>query len=473
MRALGAQPGTDFSYSAPLRFSGAPVVWTAAGPAPDAPDIVLLSVDTLRADVAREMQIHARLAAEGAAFLDVQASAPWTLPSLATLQTGLPVSAHGAGRLASGERSGIAAAAPTLAERLARAGYDTAAIVARNANASRSFGFDRGFAVFDYGGDLVARTALPRNTATQAVRPVAVHALVSALPASLTAPAAARLELPLAAGAEGVVERALAVAARRRERPLLLWLHLIDPHRPYRHVQGSTAPPELRERLARLTIAQLRADRLWTTAAGRDALWAAYRYEVAVVDRALVGLLDALPPAGARGRIVALTSDHGEEFLEHGALEHGHTLYQELLAVPLAIAGAGRSTQDGVAGLVDLAPTLLAAAGIPRDGLPGRDLFAGAPESERSYVSRNLLYGDAPEAQVGVRRGRWKLVGSPDGRALYDLERDPEERFDRSAEDPRLAGELAAQGADGGAMGPAVPLGAQDVEALRELGYVQ
>ena len=64
-------------------------------------------------------------------------------------------------------------------------------------------------------------------------------------------------------------------------------------------------------------------------------------------------------------------------------------------------------------------------------------------------------------------------AGACGWRALYDLERDPEERSDRSAEDPRLAGELAAQGADGGAMGPAVPLGAQDVEALRELGYLQ
>jgi arylsulfatase A-like enzyme len=434
---------------------------------------VLLSVDTLRADVAREMRIHARLAAEGAAFSDVQASAPWTLPSLATLHTGLPVGAHGAGRLASGERSGIATSAATLAERFAGAGYDTAAIVARNANASRSFGFDRGFAVFDYGGDLVARTALPRNAASQAQRPVAVHALVSALPARVTAPLAGWLELPLADGAEGVVERALAVAARRRDRPLLLWLHLIDPHRPYRHVQGSTAPPDLRERLARLTIEQLRADRIWRTDAGRDALWAAYRHEVDAVDRALMGLLEALPPAGPRGRIVVLTSDHGEEFLEHGELEHGHTLYQELLAVPLAIAGAGPSTHDGVAGLVDLAPTLLVAAGLPRDGLPGRDLLGDAPQGELDYVSRNLLYGEAAEAAVGVRRGRWKLVSMPGGRALYDLERDPLERSDRSGREKRLVRSLAANAGEQVEMGPAVPLDAQDVEALRELGYVE
>ncbi len=468
-RLAGAALAAAFALAGPLRFSAAPVAWKASGPVPEAPDIVLLSVDTLRADVAREMRIHALLAADGAAFRDVQASAPWTLPSLATLHTGLPVGAHGAGRLASGERSGIAASAETLAERFAGAGYDTAAIVARNANAGRSFGFDRGFAVFDYGGDLVARTALPRNGATQAQRPVAVHALASALPA----PLAAWLELPLADGAEGLVARALAVAARRRDRPLFLWLHLIDPHRPYRHVQGSPAPPDLRERLAHLTIAQLRADRIWKTAAGRDALWAAYLHEVDAVDRALTGLLEALPPAGPRGRIVVLTSDHGEEFLEHGALEHGHTLYQELLAVPLAIAGAGPATHAGVAGLVDLAPTLLVAAGLPRDGLPGRDLFDDAPPGERDYVSRNLLYGKEAEAAVGVRRGRWKLVSMAGDRALYDLERDPQERSDRSAREKRLVRRLAASAGRRAEMGPAVPLDAQDVEALRELGYAE
>jgi arylsulfatase A-like enzyme len=137
------------------------------------------------------------------------------------------------------------------------------------------------------------------------------------------------------------------------------------------------------------------------------------------------------------------------------------------------ISGAGPSTHTAVAGLVDLAPTLLAAVGLPRDGLPGRDLFAAAPGSEPSYVSRNLLYGDMPEAPVGVRRGRWKLVASPGGRALYDLERDPEERSDRSAKDPRLARELAAQAGKRAEMGPALSQGAQDLEALRELGYVE
>ena len=85
---------------------GAPLGWSASGVAPGGPDVVLIVVDTLRADVAREMRTYARLAEEGAAFEQAQASASWTLPSMATLHTGLPVSGHGAGRLAGGGRSG-------------------------------------------------------------------------------------------------------------------------------------------------------------------------------------------------------------------------------------------------------------------------------------------------------------------------------------------------------------------------------
>ncbi len=469
-RLLAALAAGAFALLSPLRFSGAPVAWIATNAAPEAPDILLLSVDTLRADAAGEMEVHARLARDGAVFREVQSAAPWTLPALATLHTGLPVSGHGAGLSILGS-SGIRASAPTLAERLAAAGYDTAAVVARNGFAGRGFGFDRGFAVFDYGCDVVARAALPRNQATCAVRPVAVHALLSFVPPGAVRRVASRLGLPLVDGAEGVVERALSVAARRRDRPLFLWLHFIDPHRPYRHVAGSDVPGELREKLASLSVKELRADPVWRTPAGRDALWAAYRHEIRVLDRELVRLLDALGPPRANGRITVFTADHGEEFLEHGGLEHGHTLYQELLAVPLVIEGAGAGTHGSVAGLVDVAPTLLAAAGLPRDGLPGRDLF-GPEAAAATYVSRNLLYGDAPEDVVGVRRGPWKVIASPTQTALYELETDPHERRNRSAELPELARELGASGVGEAALGPAVPMDAQDVEALRELGYV-
>jgi arylsulfatase A-like enzyme len=456
----------------PIRLlPGAPLGWSAAAAAPDGPDVVLIVVDTLRADVAREMRSYARLAEQGAVFEQAQASASWTLPSMATLHTGLPVSGHGAGRLAGGGRSAIRASAATLAERFAAHGYDTAAVVAGNLNTSPRFGFGRGFAVFDYNGDLIGHHALPVNEGRPAARPVALHALVWAAPEALRAPLAERIGYPLAEGAVGLVDRASLLLAGRRDRPLFLWVHALDPHRPYKHVQSSDLPAPLRERLGRFSIEELRSDSFWSTREGRDALWQAYRHEVARLDRELLRLLDALGPAPPRGRVVVFTSDHGEEFLDHGALEHGHTLYQELLAVPLVVSGVERREETQVAGLVDVAPTLLALAKIPAEGLPGRNLLGAAAPA--TYTAQNLLYGAAPNEHFAVRRGRWKLLSGPAGRALFDLDTDHAESRDRSAERPELAAELLAWDVGPGAAGRAETLEAGEREALRELGYLE
>jgi arylsulfatase A-like enzyme len=189
------------------------------------------------------------------------------------------------------------------------------------------------------------------------------------------------------------------------------------------------------------------------------------------VDRELLRLLDGLGPAPPRGRVVVLTSDHGEEFLEHGRFEHGHSLHQELLAVPLVVSGVEPGEAAEPAGLVDVAPTLLARAGLAHDDLPGRDLLARGGEA--AYVAQNLLYDSSPNAHHAVRRGRWKLIVSPAGSRLYDLEADPAERRDRAGERPALAAELGAWEVGPGAAGPPQSIDRREAEALRQLGYVE
>ena len=139
-------------------------------------------------------------------------------------------------------------------------------------------------------------------------------------------------------------------------------------------------------------------------------------------------------PPGPRGRIVVLTSDHGEEFLEHGGLEHGHSFYQEVLAVPLVVSGVaadnrlGTSAASRVVGVTDIAPALLEAAGGPR-----------SPLSE-AYVSQNPIYGPPPEyserdpSAWAVREGDWKLIRHGPGPEVYDLAEDPGERSDLAEE---------------------------------------
>ena len=443
--------------------------WTAASPAKRAPDIVLLVVDTLRADAAAEMASYRRLARQGVTFRSAQAPSPWTLPSMATALTGVPIEEHGALTQGEWRFAEMDPQVPTLASRLAAAGYDTAAVVGPNPFVRGRFGFDRGFAVYRHAGD-DPRIALPRadGFGHGGARPV-FASLATYL---------GWMGRPPYWSADSLVDRALEVVARRRDRPLFLWVHFFGSHLPYRHADETSLP-----RVTRLALDGARgrgsflAEPSWKTASGRAALWTGYRNEVRHVDRAIGRLLDALGPPAERGRVVVLTSDHGEEFFEHGGFEHGHAVYQEVVAIPLVIAGlpGGRSAGSVEAtpvGLLDLTPTLLAAAGAPEASLPGQDL--ARPVGVRRYTSRNLLYGGGPDDRYAVREGVWKAIVRPDGDPeLYDVERDPGETRDLGQRDREIAAGLVENVPPSVTVQqPAAALSEPEELALRALGYL-
>jgi arylsulfatase A-like enzyme len=430
------------------------------------PDIVLLSVDTLRADVGREMESYRRIAARGAAFTAAQSPAPWTLPSMATLLFGVEMEKHGARRRPDGRFGVIDPGLEGVAARLSAAGYDTAAVVSPNPFVGEHFGFSRGFDLFTHAGREL-RFALPRVTDDWGYGDAQPVFAALAMRLSL-------LGRPLGWDADVLTRRALEIVARPRERPLFLWVHFLDAHLPYRHLATAGLTPEVRRRLEGLSGHQaLLADPFRGSEAGRDALARAYRHEVAQVDAALLRLLEGLGPEPARGRIVVLGSDHGEEFLDHAGLEHGHTLHQELLAIPLAVSGLPGQrpgTHIGTpVGLADLAATLVRRGGANAEGLPGRDLALGL--DARPVVSGNLLYGE-PDAQVAVRESQWKLIRNAEGSVLYDLERDPEERKDIAGAQPEHLARLRAFARVPVKLAsPAPELSREDASALRALGY--
>jgi arylsulfatase A-like enzyme len=239
--------------------------------------------------------------------------------------------------------------------------------------------------------------------------------------------------LPAGAAAGGAREHLADLSSflgeRRPDRPLFVWLHLLDAHLPYRHALGADAlswPDRLAAlRANREQIGEHPSDDALAT------LRAAYDHELAVIDEALTDALAALPPAPF-GRVIALTSDHGEEFGEHDGWEHGHSLHQTLLAVPLlvtrdgapALAPAWGDAPERPASLLDVAPTLLSLAGLPHDGLPGADLTL-PPSAARPLRSGNPLYGELDRA--AVRLGAAKLIASPRAASSYDLHADPDE----------------------------------------------
>jgi arylsulfatase A-like enzyme/Tfp pilus assembly protein PilF len=387
--------------------------------------IVLISVDTLRADHvgcygapdARTPNLDT-IAAEGVRFAAALSPVPLTLPAHATLLSGRDPHAHGV-RHNSIHR--VPPGVPLLAGQLAEAGYATAAVVAARV-LDRRFGLDRGFARYD--DDVAGVAPGPIGFAERS--------------------------------ADEVVDAALAWLATAPER-FFLWVHLYDPHRPY-------APPP-----------------------GFASSFAARPYdgEIAFVDAEIGRLLGAVRERwGDAGLLVVATSDHGESLGEHGELTHGYSLYDATQRVPLLISGPGiapgRTIGEPVS-LADVAPTILALAGAPPlAGASGRDLgpeLRGSPRrADGIYLetlATQLDFGWSP--LLAIRTDRWKLVRAPRPE-LYDLADDPGETRDLAAARPELVAELDAQlerlVAAGSAAPVAVDLDAATRDELHALGYV-
>lgn len=378
----------------------------AAGPVPSPPDLILLSVETVRADQLAlygapvdTMPHLGGLAAEGRWFRQAWSPAPWTLPSMTSLLTGLPPAAHG---VVDGGRA-LPQAAQTLAEQLADAGYETA-FFGVNTLFTAGRGLDQGFATWQAWGSRNGREVIDE------------------------------------------VERFL--AARDPGRPLFLVVHLFEPHCPYeppRPLQERWWPPpdptdvELTpEQFAQLGGCFSLLDPGEVPVLDLDRYRAAYRAELTQADELLARLL---PSVQARPAVVAVVGDHGEGFWEHGDFGHGRTLYQESLAVPLVLSAPGLSPGpvETPVSTQELADTFRRAAGLPL-GAWGRDLL-GTLSPAPVFAETD----DSGHHLAAVRVGEQKLVVDRvgGGAQRWDLSADPGERAPGPA-DPALQATLEA-----------------------------
>ena len=410
------------------RRQGAPAGAQRKGPL----NVLLVTLDTTRADrlgcygyaAARTPRLD-RLAAGGVRFDNAFADAPITLPSHASLLTGLHPFAHGVrnnGNFYLPDRF------ETLATVLGRRGYRTAAFVSAFV-LDRRYGLARGFETYDDRTDEPdASERSPEaerrgdRTALACTRWLDVHASGGAQP------------------------------------PFFVWLHLYDPHEPY------APPPPFRE-----------------TFAGRP-----YDGEVAFADTAMGSVLDSLQRHGLLDRsLVAVVADHGESLGDHGEETHSMFLYEAAIRVPLilwrpGLLPAGRVVASPVR-TVDVAPTILDLLGAPPLAAPGaRSLSSviagrdepGPPVYAETWVPKLYMNGAALRA---LRTERFKLIDAPRPE-LYDVVRDPGETDNRIAADPdtanRLRAELQRLGAAGGAAMSVGPVDGEAAEKLRALGYL-
>jgi len=392
----------------------------------DRPNILLISLDTLRPDhttlygYGRDTSpFLAEFARQGVVFENAFSQSPKTATSHMTIFTGLYPSVHGIENL-SEENRRLSSEIPTLASLLSQAGYRTEA-VAGGGNVSGELGFDRGFDV--YSGSADARDMFQQ--------------------------------------ADGVLSR-LAGASE----PFFVFLHTYEVHDPYvpdpdfaRLYTDPDYAGEIissQDELIELAGGQeywQQYNAYWsrvdpTSSADAQHLRDLYDAEIRFTDELLAAFLQRLASQSVlENTIVVLLSDHGEEFFEHGSVLH-NTLYQEVLQVPLvwrlpAALGVvpGQRIQE-IVRLIDIKPTLLELAGVKiPTHLQGRSLLPlmrGEDQEPRTVFSERIK----DEKRFALQVGHWKYIRHSGGEELYDLSQDPGEQMDVAAQNEPILRDL-------------------------------
>ncbi len=405
------------------------------------PNVVFLSVDTLRADrlgvYGYDRQTSPNLdalASRSLVFDDAICEVPITNPSFGAMMTS--VFPRMTGTVRNGLR--MPSNMPTVAEQFREAGYYTFCVQSNWTLKRKLSGLDRGFDVYD--DDFHTR----RWGLFKAER-----------------------------YADEVTARAREfLKARDTAKPFFCWIHYSDPHAPYRfHRQFNPAGKSPRQ------MNHVQATR------------ARYDSEVAYTDFHIGKLLEAIP---TENTYIVFVADHGESLYEHDYLGHGRRLYQTELRIPLFISGPGISPgrTDVPARGIDIAPTLLGLAKLPRPSfMKGADLLAETITRDRVRVietyggavphipgARAVLAGRPPMRQ-GVIWNNWKLILGGPQMELYNLADDPYELKNRAKDEPERTTELLRiikdwDNATPRGMAEEAQLSPDDVDALKAGGYL-
>lgn len=374
-------------------------------------NVLFIIVDTLRAD---HMGCYGyewntspnldQLAGEGVLFKQAISQAPWTLPSVASIYTGRLPTSHLAG-MKKGNSQAKLTRQPNFVELLRENGFYTAGL-ATNAYLSKDFGMDQSFDAHYY-----------------------------------------RYKVD----AEHVSDLFCQWLDENADKKFFFLLHYFDPHQPYEMKQdflplaGNPAYRSQEQELERY-----RGD----CTKGQTRVVTAYDSEIAFADAQIERVFAKLRELGLfENTLIVFVSDHGEEFREHGGIDHGHSLYDELLHVPLIFRFPSRLPKGKRIGaqvrLVDILPTVFDVVGMDFDtvnssGTSLLSLMVGQTTESRDAVSEFLIRGSE---RKGIRSGRYKLIFSPDGGEieLYDILADPCETANLAESMPEIRDTLMSK----------------------------
>jgi arylsulfatase A-like enzyme/uncharacterized membrane protein YbhN (UPF0104 family) len=442
----------------------------------DRPNVILVMVDTLRAD---HLDCYGsdhvptpnlcRVGTDGGTVFDGFAHASWTKPSTASLLTSLVPSSH----QTMSKPSALPEEIETVAEVLQERGYTTGAFVS-NTNLTESFGFAQGFDDYHYLGPDYLFGA--KESSSKLVLYQILRRVWFMLPLGLQFGDFYQDSAVVNANAFEWLEQ-------RKDDRFFLFLHYMDVHDPYfEHPYNGKGIARASNQHPPLALAE-EMQRL-------------YVGEIGYLDENFGHLLAKLEELDVYDdTVIVLTSDHGEEFGEHGGFWHGLTLYDEQIRVPLLVKWkqgeplAPPESLDRPARLIDVAPTLIQRAGaaVP-EAMQGIDL---ATDPSQLDANDGLVFSEENhEGNVlrAMRTQRWKWIeaneGNPRGlptEELFDMEADPGETASVLGDEVAMARELKlhADGqqlqAESGRIGEsrAADVSAEERAALEALGYVE
>lgn len=347
------------------------------GTNPEKPHILLITIDTLRADhlsgygYGRATSPHLdQLMDDGVRFSQARTVMPLTCPALASMFTAMPPHVHGSTRNGLPIRQRL----PSLPKVLARHGYERAAFVSNSVLRGHLCGLDEHFDVWE---DILNRRRLFVTWRES-------HA-------------------------DDITDRGLEFVEDHLDSsraPFFLWLHYVEPHFPYV--------------LQKDYLEQIGVSRGKSTLSPRNR----YDSEIARVDASIGRLLETLEDTIDRQRLLVIfTSDHGESLGHHGYWGHGKYVYDAGLHVPLSITWPGRLTQkviDAPAVLVDLPATVLGLLDIPRpevldgfDFVPVMDGFVPEPMDRMTFYQthKSSIIGSEKQRSAEVRPKGLREVG--------------------------------------------------------------
>ncbi|MFN2427151.1 MAG: sulfatase, partial [Candidatus Binatia bacterium] len=462
--------GVGAATSAVLDMTVSPTRAPAAAGTAQGPSVILIIADTLRADyvgaygsTATRTPWMDRLAKDGVVFENAFANSTWTRPSVATIVTSLFPSSHKVMHKTDLLPEGVT----TISETMKDAGYRTVGYVT-NINVAPSFHFEQGFDEYYY--------LSPEFFfgATDSGSKLALYSVMRLIRERFLS--TSKWAQYYYQDAQTVNGAALPWLDRNGQGPFFTLIHYMDPHDPYFEIPYNG-------------VAVARVDTPNPDPSQRDRMAKLYASNIEYLDGFLGNLIEALKSSGEYDNtVIALVSDHGEEFYEHKGWWHGTTLYDEESRVPFIVklaqnAKAG-SRVKSPAQLLDLAPTLVAAAQVEApEAWQGRDLFSDAEAPQAIFQEEdhegNQLFS--------IRTNRWKMIvankNNPRGLPeleLFDVTTDPGETKNLAEANPDVVKQLSdelvalrALAASRAVTGASGVIDEATRQKLESLGYVK